>query len=547
MKLSLALISLALAATSYAAPVTKKCGGGQKPPHHGKKNNMTILATNDIHAHFDEFNLGGTDCRPKDIAANNCVGGAARIAHLVQKYRAERDNVVLLDAGDQFQGTLFFNVFGGQKSVEIMNELKYDAMAIGNHEFDKGVEYAAQFFKNLTFPVVSSNIDFKKGDGHILKEAGVKPYTILRDYGVGVIGYITNTTASIATGARNTSFYNPVPIVQRYIDELHRKGYRRVIAVSHNGYADDKYLAENTRGLSLIVGGHSHSLLLNNASLPGVVGPYPTSVTNLDGKPTYIIQHHRYGDYLGHVDLEWDANTDELLNLSGEAIRLDAAIPKDNATAIKVAQWREAFKPMTERIVGQADGPFPVEGCGVRECALGDLVADSMLFSAPSADIAFTNAGGLRAAIPSGPVTYADVITVLPFGNTINIFSYTGAQVLALLDRTADLTGADGKKMLSTPQWGGVHFTYDVSKPAGSRITTATLLKDGSAIDPAKTYVIATNDFILGGGDNIISPVAGPAGEVMADALATYLGTKPSFKAEIQGRWGPVANTTATH
>lgn len=221
--------------------------------------NVPAHTSPDIHTHLDQFNKGGTDCRQKDIDANSCFGGAARIQYMVSKFRSEKDDVVLLDAGDQFQGTLFFNVYGGEKTAEIMNQLKYDAMCIGNHEFDNGmvlasrcgtmltlintgIDYVSQFFRNLTFPVVSSNIDYSTAPQ--LTAAGVKPYIVLKEYGVGIIGYITNTTSQITTGARNVKFNNPASAVQRYVDELHAQGVKRIICVSHNGYEHDQWVAQ---------------------------------------------------------------------------------------------------------------------------------------------------------------------------------------------------------------------------------------------------------------------------------------------------------------
>ncbi|KAJ3180957.1 hypothetical protein HDU87_001605 [Geranomyces variabilis] len=497
-----------------------------------KKNAMTILATNDIHAHLDEFNSGGTDCKQKDIDANNCVGGAARIQYMVNKFRAQSENVVLLDAGDQFQGTLFFNVFGGSVSATLMNQMKYDAMTIGNHEFDKGVEYAASFFKNLTFPVVSSNIDFT-GPAKPLA-ASVKPYTILKDYGVGIIGYITNTTAAIATGASDVTFYNPVQKVQTYVDELHAQGIKRVICLSHNGYQEDKYVAENVRGVSAFVGGHSHSLLLNNASIAGVEGPYPTEVKDLDGKTSYIIQSHRYGDYLGHLDLEW--NTDnELTHVFGESIRLDKSIPKDNATAAQVAEWRKAFAGLTAKIVGHTGGNFDQTACGTgQECALGDLVADAMRLDT-RADICFTNTGGLRASIEGGDVTYADVLTVLPFGNVDVDFTYTGQQIIDLLERVyAGHNKITNAPVISLPQWSGIKFTFDPTKPEFSRISNVVV---GSApIVLTKSYTLCTNDFVSAGGDGIMDKIAAAPGNLMADALIAYFEAKGTVNPTLDGR-----------
>lgn len=266
------------------------------------------------------------------------------IKTVVDEFRANTSHVVLLDAGDQFQGTLFFNYYGGNVSAHAMNVLKYgtkyghhqltrllDAMTIGNHEFDRGIDTLAQFVEMLDFPVISANIKVDDTETMPLYRAGVKPYMILPQYKLGIIGFITNTTASIVTIGEKIKqdILDPVTAVQKNVDELHAQGIHRIICLSHNGYKDDVYLAENVQGVQLIVGGHSHSLLLKNQSIKGVEGPYPTQTkSGLDGKPVYIVQAHRYGDYLGHLDLEWD-DKDDLVNIQGDPILLDQSIPKD--------------------------------------------------------------------------------------------------------------------------------------------------------------------------------------------------------------------------
>ncbi|TPX59293.1 hypothetical protein SpCBS45565_g07774 [Spizellomyces sp. 'palustris'] len=525
--------------TQPSYPTFPLPGNGTKPGNGTtKRNTMTILATNDIHTRLDQFNKGGTDCRQKDIDSNTCYGGAARIQYLVSKFRSERDDVVLLDAGDQFQGTLFFNVYGASASAEIMNQLMYTAMCIGNHEFDKGVEYAGTFFKNLTFPVISSNIDLQTAPK--LAEAGVKPYIVLKEYGVGIIGYITNTTSQITTGAKGIVFRNPVPVVQKYVDELQSQGIKRIICLSHNGYAQDKYLAENVRGLNLIVGGHSHSLLLNNQTVPGVEGPYPTEVTNPDNKTTYIVQSHRYGDYLGHVSLTWN-NADELVNFTGESILLDQTIPIDNSTAAKVAEWRKGFAALTEQVVGQASADLPNAGCGAGECAIGNLIADSMLDNrqAEGGQIAFVNSGSIRAALEKGNISVADVLTILPFGNSMMQFPYTGAQIMEVLERQAAGKSKAGVPLTSISQWAGLKFSYDATAPEFSRVKSVVIVDAQGKEEPLdlnKTYQAVTNDFVAGGGDGIMPPVSAAPGDLQSDVFITYISKLKTVSPKLEGR-----------
>ncbi|KAI9203248.1 Metallo-dependent phosphatase-like protein [Polychytrium aggregatum] len=533
-----------------SATVSASATPSATPVAYPKK--VTILHTNDIHARLDQFdNKYGSDCARNATtgaltAPDRCVGGVARIKRTVDDIRANNSHTLLFDAGDQFQGTLFFTVFGGSKSAEVMNSMKYDVMTIGNHEFDRGEQYAAEFFKNLTFPVVSANTNLDQAK--YLKAAGVVPYTIIKKYNLGVIGFITNTTASI-TNNLGIDFPDPVKPVQAVVDQLHAQGINRIICVSHNGYADDKWLASQTHGINLIVGGHSHSLLLKNLSLPGVEGAYPSRVTNLNGDDTFVVQAHRYGDYLGKIDIEWDDN-DHLVSLVGDPIYLTQDLPVDKELAGKVADWTKAFNVFTSTVFGVADGDFTQTGCYNGECSLGDLVADSMLDSVKDqgVSIAITNAGGLRASIPAGKVTYSTVLTVLPFGNVLVNFDYTGAQIRHMLER-AYITQTDVNSglapandvMISPPQWAGIKSTHDSTRPPYQRVLTLQVKTDAGFVDldDTKTYKMVCNDFMITGGDRIIVPGIKDfvLGNVMADVLGAYIQKLGHVAPVLEGRW----------
>ncbi|KAJ2906661.1 hypothetical protein GGI21_004010, partial [Coemansia aciculifera] len=263
---------------------------------------LRIIHTNDLHAHYSPFNKYGSDCSADDIVQGGCYGGAARLATTIDRLRRDHPNSLLLDAGDQAQGTLFYTIGKFNTTIKVMNWLKYDAMCIGNHEFDDGPSLLATFFSKLSFPAICANIDMTRNPrlAHV-----VKPYVVIEKYQLGLIGYITNTTGSISSAGPTLSFTDPVPAVNRYVQELRQKGITRIIAVSHNGYHEDMDVAARTYGLDMIVGGHSHTYLALNASEPGAGGAYPTAVTNLEGKMTYVVQAKAWGEYVGYVDVEF--------------------------------------------------------------------------------------------------------------------------------------------------------------------------------------------------------------------------------------------------
>ncbi|TPX38675.1 hypothetical protein SeMB42_g05199 [Synchytrium endobioticum] len=506
---------------------------------------LTILHTNDIHSHFDAISPTGSSCSASDIATNQCYGGYSRIATVIKRFRSVSGlNTILFDAGDQFQGTLFFNVWGGSIIAQTMNKLGYEIMTIGNHEFDRGEEYAADFFKNLSFPVVSSNFDYSTAP-HLSKV--IQPYVILEKYGqkIGVVGFITNTTADITTGGRNITFHNPVIPVQNAINSIRSQGVTKIIGVSHNGYIDDQYLAANTFGLSVIVGGHSHSLLSKNRSLTGWEGLYPTAVKNLNGAYTYVVQAHRYGDYFGVVNVTWDAN-DVLTDVQGDPILLDNTIPADTEMGDLIAEWRDGFANLTSTVIANVLEPgYTIENCRLTECAAGDMVCDAMLASRRGlgAQICVNNGGVLRAGLGPGNVTVGDVLNVLPFGSVLADITYTGEQVRLLVESAIyGINFATNKTVITKPQWAGIRFQVDPTKPPYKRAVNITVLDSYpatsySSLNPDATYTLVTNDYLAGGGDNILlGRVSYAPGDLMSDATITYLKGLGTVSPVVDGR-----------
>jgi 5'-nucleotidase len=215
--------------------------------------NITFFHVNDVHAHLDEFSSSGTDCtRPE----RGCYGGYARIKTVVEEQRSNYNNSLWLNVGDEFQGTLFYSFYGGEKIAETLNQLNFSAMTIGNHEFDGGDEELGQFLVNLTFPVISANIHSQNEKVN----KTIKPYHIFEEHNLALIGVTTDTVPSISNSDDTTVFSDVVEAVQGAIDEIKATNPRLyVAAITHIGYDKDQELAKATKGLQLIMGGHSHT------------------------------------------------------------------------------------------------------------------------------------------------------------------------------------------------------------------------------------------------------------------------------------------------
>jgi 5'-nucleotidase / UDP-sugar diphosphatase len=275
---------------------------------------LTVLHTNDTHAHHLPNNEGN--------------GGAARLATVVKEIRAESENLILLDAGDRFTGTEFHRVYRGQDNVRIMNLLGYDAMNLGNHEFDDGDRTLAAFVRGLDFPVIVANVDFSASPA--LADVGIEPYTILNVNGerIGVIGLISpNTPRRSHPGKELVFSAELVSIANAYAAELTAMGINKIILLTHIGIRADSEIAPQLHNIDLIVGGDSHTLLSNQN--PGAAGAYPLLFRNEQtGETILYVQAKSKTLYLGRLELYFDA-LGVLTGWSGDTIFLSRDIMPD--------------------------------------------------------------------------------------------------------------------------------------------------------------------------------------------------------------------------
>ncbi len=251
---------------------------------------LTILHSNDVHGRLAPTLPFGSECTPAHKAENKCLGGAARMANAVAAVRAEGGPVLLLDAGDQFQGTLFYTHYKGQAAVQVMNRLGYDAMAVGNHEFDDGPETLARFAAAAHFPLLAANMDVSADPTLAGK---VAPWVVLNAGGekIGVIGLITEETPSISSTGDHIRFVPLAGALRRAVAELEAEGIDKIVALGHVGYWRNIDLARTVAGADIIVGGHSHTYLLSDDS--AAAGPYPTVARSPRSETVLIVQAYQ--------------------------------------------------------------------------------------------------------------------------------------------------------------------------------------------------------------------------------------------------------------
>ncbi|MDZ7873617.1 MAG: 5'-nucleotidase C-terminal domain-containing protein [Rhizobium sp.] len=463
---------------------------------------LNILHINDLHSRIEAISKSDSTCSAEDAAANECFGGIARVKAAIDARRAELTgkNVLTLDAGDQFQGSLFYTTYKSAPIADFMNGIGFDAMAIGNHEFDDGPEELAKFIDALQFPMISGNT--LAGLNSPVADK-FKPY-IVKEFGeekVAIVSVLATDTDETSSPGDTILFADEIGYLKEAVAEIEGQGIDKIVLLSHVGYVKDQEIAAAVDGIDVIVGGHSHTLLSNTDEK--AAGPYPTLVKNPSGADVPIVQAYAYSKYLGDLTVVFD-DAGVVKTATGEPKLLDASVTPDEGFVAKVAELGGPIEELKLKEIGETaeaiDGSR--ETCRAVECTMGNLVADAMVdrLSDQGITIAIQNGGGLRASIDAGTVTMGEVLTVLPFQNTLASFQLKGSDIVAALENgVSQVEEAAGR----FPQVSGLKFTADLTKPAGSRISTVEV-KEGDAfvaLDPEKVYGVATNNYMRTGGD----------------------------------------------
>ena len=491
---------------------------------------LTILHTNDFHARFEPISKYDGPCSAEDNGEGKCFGGSARLMTAITEARGRTNNAILVDGGDQFQGTLFYTYYKGALTAEMMNKMGYDAMTVGNHEFDDGPEVLRGFMDAVDFPVLMSNADVS---GEPLLADKLAKSTVIERGGekLGLIGLTPQDTDELASPGDNVTFSDPVAAVQGEVDRLTGMGVNKIIVLSHSGYGVDQKVAAETTGVDVIVGGHSNTLLSNTNDRAS--GPYPTMVGS-----TAIVQAYAYGKFLGELNLTFD-DAGNITEAKGEPLVMDAAVTQDAGTVARIAEAAGPLEEIRNKVVTSIDEPLggDREVCRAQECSMGTLIADAMLarVADQGIQVAIQNGGGIRASIDSGEVTMCEVLTVLPFQNTLSTFQVTGDVLKAALENGVSQVEEGAGRF---PQVAGMTYTFDASQPAGSRVSD--VMVGGKALDMGASYGVVSNNYVRNGGDgyDMFKSATNPYdfGPDLADVTAEYLAKNAPYKPYTDGR-----------
>ncbi|MDL2206834.1 bifunctional metallophosphatase/5'-nucleotidase, partial [Eubacteriales bacterium OttesenSCG-928-N13] len=458
---------------------------------------ITIFHTNDVHGRYD----------------SSTGMGYAMMSSYVNEARNAGENVLVLDAGDTTHGTIFANSTEGESIIQILNELKCDAFAVGNHDFNYGKDRLLTLSELANFPMLSANL--LNEDGSYI----FKPYTIIEIAGkkIAIVG-AQNPDMKTAIHPDHIAGidFAGVDQVQKAVDEVKDQA-DAVIILAHWG-ADDAYDPNSSvlaalDGVDLVIDGHSHTELQNIVQIEGNA---PVTSTG------------EYLNNLGRVTLSF----------VGDVIEIEPTlIPnpqrfEDHAILSIVSEIEASQAEVLDTVIGKTDVDLVGEREIVRtqESNWGDFACDAFV-QVTGADIALLNGGNIRKTVPAGDITIRNVNEVFPFANYIVVLNISGEQIKAMLEHGySNLPETSG----GFPQIGGMTVTVDISKPKGERVSD--LMIGGAPVEPSKLYQLVTNDFLAAGGDGY---------EMLADLpMLLQMGIMDEMVTNIIREQGTIAPTT---
>ncbi len=470
---------------------------------------LTILHTNDIHAHLEPF-----------IEHGKTVGGIARIAHLIRDFRQKEPDALVVDAGDIFQGTPLYTKYKGEPEVHALNMVGYDIYTIGNHEFDDGPENLAKQLAKAKFSIICCNMDASAVPA---LAALIKPYVIKKVKGqnVGFIGVMSPQFETLALNrngvvlkAKDADWMKPI---EEQIAALKEKGVNKIVLVSHCGLDNEKDMAKQLKDVDIIIGGHSHTRL-----------DKPVIVDHGDSTSTVIVQAWSYGRVLGNLKVTFSADgVVQSDKVRYSLIPIRDRVPEEKSIKAYVDEKVKPLLPLRTDIAGYADGPFDNRFASMPfDSPIGNMICDALAYSGKEygATISFQNRGGIRARMEAGPISMEKIEEMLPFDNRLVFATISGATVMGILERS--FSGPLGGSFLDMH---GLKVAFDFTRPKGQRLVYALAQDDDGSFKPLekdKKYKIVINDYSFKGGEGYdFSGHEKPVykKEKISDSLKAYL------------------------
>lgn len=507
---------------------------------------LTVVHTNDVHGGIDPT---GATYMNRDFPPR--LGGGASMVTLLDRLRTEVDRkhgrLLLVDAGDIFQGTPIGTLTKGRAVIDFMNTARYDVLALGNHDFDEGATNTRMLVDRATFPVLAANlIDSATGR----TADWVEPW-ILKDYGnlkVGIFGLITPETKNMSFPANiaGLDFAPLIPTARRCVEELRAQGADVILGLGHVGIPYDREEALRDRqrdgwpkeddlrataidvahavpGIDAFFAGHIHK---------GFDDAWVDPVTH-----TFVFQTYGRGSGAGVVTLDVDTNTNQIVGTQfwtdrGYLVTFfeDEFWPEASAATAIGAEVAKAEAGM-DREIGRAVGKFSRDGEG--ETPMGNAVCDAML-EETGADFSFSNLGGIRDDFGPGPITPRDVFKVLPFDNKLVVVQVSGTLLREVIETR--VSGSHGGLYVA-----GGKIVYNPTRADFDRVVSFAV--GGAPWDPARTYRVVTSDFLMQGNNDLKMLPGIPeekktyTGKTMREAFEAWIARHSPVEPKVDGRW----------
>lgn len=560
-----AAAGLATVGALVAAMPAGAQGHGKGHGHHtpARTVDVQLLSFNDLHGNLEPpSGSAGTVNETQADGTTKAVpaGGVEYLASSLRAARKGHPYSITAAGGDMVGASpLLSGLFHDEPTIEALNKIDLDVTTVGNHEFDEGATELVRLqnggchpvegcyeegkkFEGADFPYLAANVTDEKTGKPILK-----PYTVWKKNGVkiGFIGVTLEGTPNIVTanGVKGLKFHDEIETVNKYAKELDRQGVKSIVTLIHEGGApaSSSYnydcdspaagdgisgpITEIAKGISpkvdALVTGHTHQA-------------YVCTIPDPAGNPRLVTSASSFGKLYTDTTLTYDRRTKDIVRTAvktaskhsspANPVSANHVVTRDQAKATDmtdlIARWNTLAAPIASRPQGFISADINGRGSTAPEKPLGNLIADAQLEGLAPADkggavVAFMNPGGIRADLVykasggegDGVVTYGESFTVQPFTNMMNVVSLTGEQLVAALQQQVSGSNAASPKILQVSK--GLTYTLDMTKSGADRVVTGTIKLNGEAIDPAKSYRVAMNEFLAGGGDGFAALGAG--------------------------------------
>ncbi|XP_008212356.1 apyrase isoform X1 [Nasonia vitripennis] len=468
---------------------------------------LSIIHFSDFHARYVPVSPSGGLCHENE----KCVGGIARVANIVQRLKQIRKNAIFLNAGDCFEGTLYYGIYRGNVTAYFMNELPHDAMTIGNHDFDDEVSGLASFLKQLRAPIVATNID--RSQEAELRDLYTNSTVISKGgKNIGIIGAIFSGTDKISSTTGKVKFLNEVETINLEARKLKARGVNIILVLSHCGIDRDKIIASNCADVDVIVGGHSHILLYNGKAPSNdiVYDKYPVVISQKGSDRKVLIVHaSAFTKYMGDIRIVFDED-DEVAHWEGDPIYLDSSVQEDQTIVKELEPWSIEVDKIGKRVIGETK-VFLNDSCYAGECNLANLITDAMVYMySTNSSIALTTALHTKNSIPVGPILYEDLYMASPYNGTWDLIELQGKDLLQVLEDNVAISSDNSSFVnLKLLHWSGLKVTYNLSneksKLVSAKIRCLECKGKFEDIDVNKWYPIVVSDYLLTAAFEIIA------------------------------------------